>query len=365
MSGASALNQQLIERIHQAPGYFSLAVTGAGSRAVADLLSVAGASSSILEASVPYHDLALRRFLHARTAQGCNTGTARAMAMVAYQRARQMVPETEAYGLGCTAAIATDRARRGADRCHIALQSTGMTHVLDIELSKQLDRATQESICSELLLQVMARGLRLEIPPFSARDQVSVVEKHADADANWQALLRADIPSVSHESPALVFPGAFNPMHEGHAAMLAHAQQRLGLPATLEISIRNVDKPPLDYLSMQERLTAAGDTPVVFTNAPTFLEKSAIFPGATFIVGADTIERIADPVYYADETARDDAIRTMADRNVRFLVFGRSGAGGFHELDDLALGPTLKGLCSGVSEQDFRIDISSTQLRSG
>jgi cytidyltransferase-like protein len=358
-----ALNQQLIENIHQAEGLFSLAVTGAGSQAIADLFSVAGASRTLLEAQVPYHDQALRTFLQARTPQGCHSGTARAMAMVAYQRARAMESSIAVFGVGCTAAIATDRTRRGKDRCHLALQSRDRTRSLDVIFLRALDRYQQERICSDLIIALMAEALDIQALTIPESDDFECTEKLLIAQDEWQSLLAGESSATIDAPVRAVFPGAFNPLHAGHRTMIEFAQHQLDTDITLEISIRNVDKPPLDYLSMYERQMAAEDFPIVFTNAPTFLDKSALFPHTVFIVGADTLSRIDDPVYYADETARDEAIQTLVDRGITFLVFGRQMPAGFLTLEDLTLTPALAAVCTGVTEAAFREDISSTELR--
>ena len=89
-----------------------------------------------------------------------------------------------------------------------------------------------------------------------------------------------------------------------------------------------------------------------------------MFPAATFVVGADTIERIADPRYYGGKTtARDAAIGMLESNGCRFLVFGRTADGPFVELHDLNLPTNLHALCDGVPESEFREDISSMELR--
>src|SRR6185503_4600123 len=45
----------------------------------------------------------------------------------------------------------------------------------------------------------------------------------------------------------------------------------------------------------------AWKSPVELTRAPTFLDKSRLFPGTTFVVGADTAERLVAPKYYGDD----------------------------------------------------------------
>ena len=113
---------------------------------------------------------------------------------------------------------------------------------------------------------------------------------------------------------------------------------------------------------MSERCT--DEFNLVFSNAPTFVEKSAIFPDSVFVVGLDTIVRIDEPRYYGSETARDKALATLAGRGARFLVFGRHTGKRFNTLEDVSLSKTLKDMCTAVTEDQFRHDISSSEIRS-
>ena len=147
------------------------------------------------------------------------------------------------------------------------------------------------------------------------------------------------------------------------------ARELLGSRVALELSVFNVDKPPLDYLEVSHRLAQfSSDQTVWLTRAPTFVEKADLFPGATFIVGADTIVRIADPKYYGgNPTARDAALAHIAGQRCRFLVFGRLMDNGpssqFRSLADLALPDALRSICREVPAAIFRDDVSSTALR--
>ena len=83
-----------------------------------------------------------------------------------------------------------------------------------------------------------------------------------------------------------------------------------------------------------------------------------------FVVGADTIARIADPRYYGQSTAhRDATIAAVAANGCRFLVFGRVDAKEFRTLSDLELPADLRALCDQVPKIEFRCDLSSTELR--
>jgi hypothetical protein len=94
------------------------------------------------------------------------------------------------------------------------------------------------------------------------------------------------------------------------------------------------------------------------------VEKSELFPHATFIVGIDTLVRIADPKYYdGDPSKRDAAIAEIASRGCRFLAFGRVIDGEFKVLSDLTLPPAIAAICDEVPAAEFREDVSSTELR--
>ncbi|MDZ7686436.1 MAG: hypothetical protein U5O39_16770 [Gammaproteobacteria bacterium] len=97
------------------------------------------------------------------------------------------------------------------------------------------------------------------------------------------------------ETPKVVFPGAFNPLHDGHRRMAQLARGRFGHDVLLEVSAFNVDKPALDYIEIAERRDGIdGEFDLTCTSAPAFSDKATLFPGATFIVGTDTLERIVN-----------------------------------------------------------------------
>ncbi len=360
------LDTKLIEALHGKEGLFSMAVTGGGASAISALLAVPGASRTLLAATVPYHERELARYLGAPPAQACSSHTAQLLAMASWQRALELKLTTPVIGLGCSAALATDRVRRGEDRCFVAVQSIKETIVAAVVFDKHgRTRAEEEQLCTTLILGLMAQCLDIDADPvrdFRITDKLSLQQQKAGE--SWQALFLGKRHQTAERAGKLLFPGAFNPMHHGHQDMLTYAQHKTGKAGMLEISVANVDKPSINYLEMQRRADGIGDLPVTFTNAPTFVEKARIFPGVTFIVGVDTVMRVIDSHYYQDsEAQRDSAIAEMCQLGVRFLVFGRETEAGFLSLDDLTLPQNLRQICDGVSESDFRSDISSTALR--
>ena len=344
-----------------------LYLTGGGSELISELLTTPGASKTLLQVNVPYAAQALYELLGGKPEQACSTATARALAMSAFQRA-QRLGGTQPFGLGCTAALATDRVKRGRHRAHVAVQT--LTRSLDLRYDFNSQRDTEERALLEGLWYALSEALD---NPLQNNAGTPTSRTLTEAPLGWQSLWSGRQAALQvtgkqdPQHPQLVLPGSFNPLHAGHIAMLSYAEKVLGSQGVYELAIANVDKPPLDYSSVQERLSTFKDlatlAPVWLTTLPTFVEKAAAFPGATFAVGADTLIRIADPKYYGDEAHRDRALAELSRLGTRFLVFGRNHEDGFVTLGDLDLPPGLRSLCQGVSEADFRKDISSTQLR--
>ena len=77
----------LIEGIHATPEQAVVALAGAGSEALAWLLSVPGASRTLLEALVPYGRKSMIGFLGHEPEQYVSQENARDMAKAAYERA--------------------------------------------------------------------------------------------------------------------------------------------------------------------------------------------------------------------------------------------------------------------------------------
>jgi hypothetical protein len=395
--------QKLIEQIHACGDQFVLSITGGGSGAIAALLEVPGASASVLEAVVPYSATALQRWLGGPAEQYCSERTARAMAMAGFERARQLVvaggspagastgePPVATSdadprilrGIGATASLATTRPKRGAHRIHVAWQSAAMTAVASCELAKgQRTRAEEEHIATQLILDAVAESCEVDAQPLLDPSlHAQVQRRQQQAPASWTELLLGSRTSVmiseNRESaderssgvhkaaPAILFPGAFNPPHWGHERMAEIADQRYGRPVTFELSITNVDKPPLDFIEISDRIEQLAGRRVLLTRAPTFVEKARLAPRCVFVVGSDTLERIADPSYYdGDAAKRDAAISEIAAIGCRFLVFGRTLEEQFMPLSAVNFPEALRALCEEVPESEFRADISSTKLR--
>lgn len=160
---------------------------------------------------------------------------------------------------------------------------------------------------------------------------------------------------------AILLPGSFNPLHKGHEGLLLAAEQVAGREGILELSVTNVDKPPLSIIEIERRLLQMkGVYSVVLTCAPTFTEKANLFPGAWFSLGYDTAIRLLSPQYDSDVPAMLARFESLGSR---FVVAGRLHKGVFQTVENLHVPAGFEGLFLPIRRAAFREDISSSELR--
>ena len=141
-------------------------------------------------------------------------------------------------------------------------------------------------------------------------------------------------------------------------------EKEFDLQALYETSILNVDKPPLSYDEIVKRVTQFEDEErLLITNQATFAGKAKKLGGYKFLVGWDTAKRVLDPKYSSSDGAMWKELSEMLANNNQFYVAGRLDKGKFNCIDDLKIPASLKQLFVGISEDLFRSDISSTEIR--
>ena len=380
MGPSDAAWQQLISALHASGRKAALAITGGGSGAIGELLRVPGGSRLLIEAQVPYDALALAAFLGFAPAQASSADTAIAMARSARARAARLVPAgTDLVGLGATAALVSDRPRRGEHRFHIAFaNSAGIAHCTGVMAKGRRDRAAEEDLVSRAIVLWLAHACGVAAP--SPRSLLDADEHFAETVVatvdTIDQLLAGELDRVtvqpdgqmmlSAPRPPVLLPGSFNPLHEGHVLLARVAEELRQQPLAFEISVTNVDKPPLAGETVRHRLTQfAWKSPVELTRAPTFVEKSRLFPKTTFVIGADTAERLVAPKYYGDDEVRMHvALEEIANSGGSFLVAVRiDAAGRVRALSDIPVPRRYADLFTEIPEHRFRLDTSSSEIR--
>lgn len=375
----------LIAALAAAERRLAMIAAGGGSLAASHLVTTPGSSAVVLAAEVPSARAAVDGLLGGPQESYCSSRTARRLAVAAWQRAAHLeratapaeVADRQAVGLAVTGSLRTNRPKRGGHRICAAVQTLDVTEVVELDLEKDArSRMEEEAVAAALAFDVLGRAVAL--PDAEAvridgwlRPGEGVHRDRLEAPAAWRELLAGTscvaAAGSSEGLPAaggLVFPGSFDPLHEGHRLMARIAEEIAERPLDWEISIRNVDKPFLDYLEVRDREAQFAGQRLWLTNAPTFLEKLAVFPRSTFVMGADTYARLGDPRYYGGSTvAAGEAVAAIAARARGLIVFGRARHGEFVDASHLDVPAALRDIAYFVSPREFRLDISSTELR--
>lgn len=364
-----------LERIHATPHRMVMNFAGAGSQALMWLHSVGGSSRTVLEATDRYSPASLTETVGFMPKRFTSLKVARALAGNALERARMLAPHSAVFGLGATATIATDRAKRGEHRCAVAVTDALGTVSYSLTLAKGLrGRAGEEELVSRIILKAVAEACGLVFPevPVAADESLQqsyrpapALEQLAKGELEW-VILHPDgrLQTSGLLTGAALLSGSFNPLHDGHRALARVAGERLGREVFFELSLVNADKASIDLLEARRRaLQFVGLAPLVLSRAPLFSDKARLFPNTTFVLGADTAARLVSPRFYEGPVAFQDALDDLWRCGTRFLVAGRSGKGGFETLHNLDLPKGYQDLFREIPESAFRADISSTKLR--
>jgi hypothetical protein len=365
--------EQLVQKIHATPNKGVIIPTGGGTEVFPLLLAIGGGSNTLLDGQIPYKEFQTDEILGGKPEKYVSELTARQLAMAAYQkavaiRAKDTVSypdDTEDYpvfGVACTVSLQKTPEERAGRKHYIyaALQTGRKTvslsaeidpaklpvNVSVIETRASAIRRFEEHLTARVLIDLIAEACGLSdrlnpIEPF-----ISFTRRESTLDSFYlESLLEGEydalvyhpdqgfwVPLEAMHQKQFILPGSFRPATPAHFEMADYVDENYRdeklnpFKTFFELSIRNAAKPPLDYISLEERLKTTGNRQVWITNAPTFKDKARIFPLAKFVVGFDTAARIIDPKY-ADI---NEVIQAFTDNEVTFAVFGRSTNGAYN-----------------------------------
>jgi len=299
-------------------------------------------------------------------------------------------------GVSCTAALSSNYARRGADRAFICLSgSDGMEVQARIEFDQTLSRTDQDFLTTSLLLFIVESSYGDESIKWGDHPGVTCMEvvETRSAVEDKQKAIEALIgnPAMGYVvfmsnrihfgflndtsglgKRMLICSGSFNPFHAGHIALANAALKKLeNRHLVFEIAVQNVDKGAINVPEVLSRLDqflveGENDFHVVVSGASRFVDKSRLFPGAAFAIGYDTAIRLIDTKYYENNQERmQQALLEIQSLGCIFVVGGRLDGNTFKDfsfmVDQIPL--AFRSLFVALKEEDFRLDLSSTEIR--
>ena len=263
--------------LHDSPWQGVLQVTGGGIQFLAEMLGTAGASRTVLDAGIPYSAASLAESLGSAPPQACSAEnrTARWPWPGSSAPGTWELPILVGFALHRQLGDGSNQARHPPERTLPCRTATHSFYNEYDEFSVADDRTAQEQEVAEAAWHPIARGSWLDQ---DSGDQSAIGRKRRP---EWRALVegRLDLVSTTDHDGALLFPGSFNPLHEGHRRMMEYARSSAASARGFRAIYRKTpDKPLLDYFEIHARLKQF-QHPVWLTRAAQVRRESPAFPG--------------------------------------------------------------------------------------
>jgi hypothetical protein len=337
-----------------------VSTSGAGAGIQQILWDPPGASRYLAGAHFPYSPEMSTEFLGFRPPRFVCLEEAIDMAFVSYMKADSGDRTQRFIGLGLTASVATNVEHKGDHRIHAAVVTKDRVLATEVTLPKEgpyargRDGNIANTIGMELILA--AAGLIDEptrVAYWTATDGQCLKDISEMAREHFfkRPLFtrygkREEVPKGN----LTLFPGNFNPPHDGHFA-------NAGEDAVFQITANPPHKAALTLTEMLERVRHfRGKRDLLFTEGGAlYLDKARRFPGSTFILGTDACERMLDPKWGIEVRP---LLTEFADLGTKFKVATR----GTDEFARLLIPDAFRWMFTELPKTPFA-NLSSTQIR--
>ncbi len=325
-----------------------IAATGAGAGAQQEIWRVPGCSEYFAGACFPYGKDQLEDFLGYAPEKSCCEEVAIEMAMMAYYKSWK--PDNEyTVGIGLTGAVASSKPRRGENRSHVAMMTKAGVKTFYYGLDNGHGAVMRERhgrFADKLILDLIDGNHGSLGGDVTPRATSLFLSRPYWSQQGWRSALPL------HRA---LYPGAFNPPHQGHLA-IAKASD-----AIFWVEAAAPHKPELTLAELVQRAKLLHGQERFFTRGyPLYLDKSRAFPDRELVVGADSLLRMLDPKWGPDPL---QLLRHFTENGTTLAIVGRWVGDRFVSADEAIASVPESGTLYNLRPLTGRWDISSTEVR--
>ena len=392
---------KIVDEIHlknKASGNrFVFTTTGGGFSSYSYLMARPGASNTVLQLNGPYAQEATLKYIENPIESFASLDAANELAITSLKQCREIMTNSKksiydlsclknCYGVGVSAALATNRWLKGEHRVHIVVTSDTSRFMFSVNLYKGSppdpetpekifrSRTEEDELCGKLVIFTIAYICKIitkeflfeslykdnflnEEDTFTFREDIfnNPIERLLKSTYHQFGTREETVNSVlcvpnqdktftfivnSSPKNVVILPGSFNPLHQGHISSLINSCASNNSEGLFELCIVNADKPSLTSTEIERRLDQfkfPNRIPIVLTNSPLFVDKAKLFPGNSYAIGIDLVIRLINPKYTdGDEGRMIENIFGMTSKGTKFYVSSRT-YGKAHIPDDFIM----------------------------
>lgn len=386
--------RQAVGQLRKTPWLIYAVTTGACGELMPMLWQPAGASNNVLGDRFTYAQEETIEFLGFKPDSFVSVETACSLATAAYFQGRKLAAkrgknENDVMGVGMTAAVTTDRERRGADQVIIAVRTLHGLWTVSALLRKpenfaedaEEHRLLQGNLADLLTLNAILAAAGVSQVPLPS-DRIESSAELGPENVLQPSLVRFwDDPerpvydrvimpngsqlerSTLDNREWILFPGSFNPITYAHDEMARAIEQSTGKRVLFQITKAHPNKVVTDREMIDRASQLRYRWPVILLeNAGLYAEKARLFPGMEMLVGADAVLEMLQERHYGGFVGLQESLDEMLRLGTGFHVNGRKSDkdGIFREVDLLPIPGRYAGMFHPFSR---RMDVSSSERR--
>jgi nicotinic acid mononucleotide adenylyltransferase len=365
--------------------------TGAGAGIQNALWEVPGSSAYLGGAQFPYAPEEQEELLGFMPEHFCSEEVAVDLASAAYMKAYKFGGK-KPVGVGLTASVASEKIHRGDHRIFVCIITDDVVRTAHFTLEKKVgiearynDGQIAELIAFDLLIdifdipsfdqeltflnKVISDSLPERIQRYKYQDRADLAKERFFAHPFFDIDGRrhSTLLTAFRANRLSLYPGAFNPPHEGHFGIATSMFQSYGKRVIFEVTAEPPHKEPLTVQQLLQRAKLLQKHDRFFTrHEPYYIDKARSFPGVGLVLGADAMVRLLDPKWGHDYIKM---FQEFHDLGTTLFVVGRDINGKFVSRDDIyqdlsVVQPEQARLFSRISVPlSGEWNISSTELR--